>query len=335
MRKKVFIIWLGLELNMFGIIPFLKSKGEKTKKIIFLSNSEINVRFFYFFVQVIGRLFFAWGSIMGNWYVIRIIGLIIKIGIVPFFWWVPPLFSRLDWVSIGLIRTIQKIPGIVLFRLVFDLGLETCILISLLGFAIRRIGIKFSYKKIKKLVAWSSIRNMSILFLLIVLKKSLGIIYYCFYSVLVLIFCLSLHFSEFLCISNSFLKGNRVKGIGVTKLLLLIFSGLPPFISFLMKIYFIGGLYLFDISLIILDMDFNNRSLSFFYMLGRFLKRWKIVLLITILIIVQSIGYIKAFININVRHSSRISSLFINKYDWLFYICFTILYLMRLSVVWF
>jgi hypothetical protein len=56
-RKNIFVIWVGLELKMFGVIPLLKFRVEK--KVTFISAGQIKVTFFYFFVQVIGRLFFA------------------------------------------------------------------------------------------------------------------------------------------------------------------------------------------------------------------------------------------------------------------------------------
>lgn len=334
--KNIFIVWLRLEIKMFGVIPFLNLQGEKTKKVIFLSKREIKVRFFYFFIQVIGSLFFAWGTIIRKWYVIGILGLAIKIGIVPFFWWVPPLLTRLDWVSIGLLRTIQKVPGILVLRLVFDLRLDIAILLRLLGFMVARVGINFSYNKIKALISWSSISNMRMLFLLIILNRRLGVIYYLFYSFLVFAFCTLLQIAETKFISNSFLRGNKINRLGIIKFLLLVFSGLPPFIRFLIKLYFLSGIYLFDISLIISDMEFKNRNISFFYLLGRFLKRWKIVLSFTLLIIVQSIGYIKAFIKINSSSSSRLraASLIIKKHGWIFYSFFGFIYISRLLVVW-
>ena len=307
-RNKIFLIWLGLELKMFGIIPLLNSRPSQIKNILFLKRAEIKVSFFYFFVQVVGRLFFAWGRILGDWFIIRIIGLIIKIGAAPFFWWVPSVVSRLDWFSIGIISTIQKVPGILLFRLLFDLELNICILLRLIGFIVSVVGIKFSSNNLKQLIGWSSVRNMSILFVLIILNKRLGLIYYLFYSFLVLIFCRVISLADNNVICSSFLKGKRSNYNKLVMSLLLIFSGLPPFVRFLLKVYFVRGFYLFDCVGMLLDIGLKGNSISFFYLVGSLLQSWNIVMIFIFLIILQAVGYIKAFIKIFSTGSSRLSS---------------------------
>ena len=330
----MFICWIGLEIKMFGVIPFLTSKKSE-KSTFFDRNKEINVRFFYFFVQVIGRLFFGWGAILGGWYAIRIIGLMIKIGIAPFFWWVPSVIPRLNWLSIGLLRTLQKAPGLFLFRLMFDISLDICVLFSLLGFLIARIGIKFSYKNIKKLVAWSSIRNMRILFLLIVLKGKLGSTYYLFYRILVLSLCFSLQSREINLISSRFVGGKNIKKIIRLKRLLLVFTGLPPFISFLLKVYFLRGYFLQDRCQMLMEIDLKGNEVGFFYLLGSYLKGWNVILIYIVLIVIQSIGYVKAFININTRsRSSPLNSTRIKSKDKLILTVFSIVYLIRVIIIW-
>ena len=320
---------------MFGIIPFLNSSPSQIKNILFLNREEIKVSFFYFFVQVVGRLFFAWGRVLGGWFIIGIIGLIIKIGAAPFFWWVPPVVVRLDWFSIGIIRTIQKIPGIFLFRLVFDIKLEICLGLALLGFLVSAIGIKFSSKKLKQLIRWSSVRKMRILFILIVLKKSLGIQYYLFYRILVLLFCFLLNISSKNIICKNFIKGRQKKYNLLRRFLLLVFSGLPPFIRFLLKVYFLRGFYMFDLKRFIEALHKMGIVASLSYLIGYRLKRWSIIMILLFLIIVQSVGYIKAFIKMYSTGSSRLS--LVSKENNLNYkmvtIYFLLVYLLSIVVI--
>lgn len=321
---------------MFGIIPFLKSTN-KNENVVLISKKEINVSFYYFFVQVIGSLFFAWGSILGNWYTLSGIGLIIKIGVTPFFWWVPPLISRLDWFSIGLLSSIQKIPGLLLLRLMFDFQLETCLFLSMVGFLAASIGIKFSYKDIKKVIAWSSVANMSILLLLMSLNMNFGVLYYIFYRALVLFFCMLMGFCNSSNISSSFLKGKKNLHSSILFILLLVFSGLPPFISFLLKIYFLSGFYKFDSCFLLMDIFLKGKDVGFFYLLGSYLDRWNIVLIFLLLIVVQAVGYIKTCINIISRERTRLYIISINpkrlNYHFWLFIIFWILYLSRLFIL--
>nr|AVP74399.1 NADH dehydrogenase subunit 2 [Discocelis tigrina] len=334
--NNIFLVWFGLELNMFGIIPFINSSPNQTNNILFLTPQEVNVSFFYFFVQVIGSLLFAWGGILSDWYIVSIIGLTIKVGVAPFFWWVPPLLTRLDWLSIGVVSTIQKIPAILLIRLVFDLNLEICLLFSVLGFLVATVGINFSSNNLKQLIAWSSISNMSILVVLIVLNNSLGLLYYVFYSVLVLIFCICLNFTNSDNLCNSFINGENENINTISSLLLLVFSGLPPLVSFLLKIFFLSGFFLNDCSFLIMDIDMNGNSISFFYLLGSYLNSWNIVTLYISLIILQSIGYIKAFISINSSKYSRLNiiSNSVNNTNKIILISLGILYFISLILIW-
>jgi len=88
---------------------------------------------------------------------------------------------------------------------------------------------------------------MRILILLIVLNRSYGLIYYVFYSIVSLIFCLLLSETDISQMCKSFINGRKIKVTKLIKLLLLIFSGLPPLIRFVLKIYFLGGLYKKDL----------------------------------------------------------------------------------------
>lgn len=178
------------------------------------------------------------------------------------------MITRLNWLSIGVISTIQKIPGLFLFRFLFDLHLRVCLMLGLLGFAASAIGIKFSMKKFKQLIAWSSVGNMRVLLVLIVIKSSLAVMYYIFYSLIVLTFCSVINYSDQEDICKSFITGSRRVIDMLVSGLLLIFSGLPPFISFLLKVYLIRGFYLYDSVHMLMDIDVNGKEISFFYLLG-------------------------------------------------------------------
>lgn len=288
-RKNMFVVWLGLELKMFRIIPFITNNTLDTKNVIYVSSDEIKVSFFYFFIQVLGSLLFLCGCILSNWYLIRVMGLLMKLGLPPFFQWVPILIARIDWFCIGLIGTIQKIPGVLLLRLIFDLEFRVCLTIGLLGLGISAIGINSSYKNLKKLVRWSSISNMRILILLITIKKRLGVLYYFYYCVLVISFCALISFSPAI-----------ISKIKVSNFILLIFSGAPPFLGFLFKLCFIKAIYIQD--------NYFSMYKVFLVLAPYYLDRWMIVFAFLLLIVLQAVGYIKAFIKIKFGKVGRYNS---------------------------
>ncbi len=222
-------------------------------------------------------------------------------------------------------------------RLIFDLQVKVCLFLAFLGFLVAAIGIKFSTKNLKRLLAWSSISNMRMLIVLLVFKKKLGFIFYFFYRVLVLIFCCSFSNSGKKIVCGSFLNGSDKVSNIFGGVLFLVFSGLPPFVSFLLKVYFLGGFFLFDSSKMISDVILKGKEISFFYLLGSYLQRWKVVLSFIFLIVLQSVGYIKAFILLNSTGSSRLSLLSNGLGVKFSFFLFGVLavYILRIFLVWF
>nr|YP_009176365.1 NADH dehydrogenase subunit 2 [Enchiridium sp. MTA_2015]ALI86930.1 NADH dehydrogenase subunit 2 [Enchiridium sp. MTA_2015] len=310
LSSNLFLVWLGLEINMFGIIPFMLLNNRE------VNDNEINVGIYYFLVQVLGSMLFAWGSILGNFSILGVMGLCIKLGVPPFFWWVPSVFNRLDWFSIILMSTVQKVPLIILIRLAFDLSLWLSLLICFLGLVISAIGINFSNNQIKLLMAWSSIGNMSLFFCLFNFYFNMAIIYFVCYSISVFGVGLILFKN-----GVNLLDSNSENGINIDLLLnvslaVLIFSGLPPLLGFISKIYLFSGLSVSEGDLMIKQievMDNNNYMVE--YPIYKDLGGWSVSLILSGLLILQVVAYIKVFINIygsfftNLESSSRSTSL--------------------------
>lgn len=148
-----------------------------------------------------------------------------------------------------------------------------CLILSLVGFGVSVIGIKFSSNNLKQLMAWSSVRNMRMLFVLVTLNNSLGLVYYLFYTLLVIVFCSILHAYKGNLICVSLVRGKERSYQSLVGIFLLVFSGLPPFIRFFLKVYFLRGFYLFDCIGMLLDIEYNGVEISFFFLLARALNR--------------------------------------------------------------
>nr|YP_009176388.1 NADH dehydrogenase subunit 2 [Prosthiostomum siphunculus]ALI86953.1 NADH dehydrogenase subunit 2 [Prosthiostomum siphunculus] len=289
--SNLFIIYLGMEINMFGIIPF----------IILNSNyniGKINVGIYYFLVQVFGSILFLWGALI-NISLLGIIGFAIKMGVSPFFLWVPSIFKRLDWFSIIIISTIQKIPSFVVLREVFDFQNNIGLLVCFSGLSVAAVGIHYSNNNIKLVLAWSSVGNMSLTFYLIMVNSQAAIMYFFSYCSVVIIIGLIL-------IKNTIESTNFWSEVsGKSDLLqslalgILIFSGLPPLLGFQWKLHFFSGLNINENEIMnnqIEILDYNHYMVD--YPSYEVLMSWSISLLISVLLIIQVIGYIKIFINL-------------------------------------
>lgn len=300
--NNLFIIWLGFELNMFSIVPLLV-KDER--KIFVVSKTEIGVGFYYFIVQVFGRILFAWGSILGKARILGTLGLLMKFGFLPFFWWVPAVFSRLNWFWIFVLSVLQKIPSLFVLRYSFDLNSGIVYFICLLTLITRVFGMYKKYYNLKKLIGWSSVRNGVIMILIYNYSFFYLLVFYCLY-VIVLGFC---------CWCFSKIETKKIKRFySMTKVErsyflkgvfgLFYFSGLPPFLSFWAKIYFFSV-----VNLNVTGRLFFRRELKFFSKVFNFPFRgmeWLFSLIVVLIMFIQVIVYLTVFFSFFIQLHSRV-----------------------------
>lgn len=294
--SNIFIIFLGMEIKMFGIIPFILLNKEN-------NYNKVNASIYYFLVQVFGRLTFLWGNMVGG-YLIGAIGLCIKMGISPFFWWVPSIFKQLDWFSIIIIATIQKIPSFFILRLIFDISSMLGLFIAISGLIVSVIGINYKKKDLKVLMGWSSVGNMSLICYLLIINIEAAYSYF---------FCYVLCF---LIISNLLLK-NTIKKIKkksvasikadliiIIRIGILIFAGLPPLLGFQWKLFLFRGLKESEVIFMVQQiMGLKVKDYMIEFPLCQDMIGWKVSLIIRILLVIQIISYIKIFINMYTSYS--------------------------------
>jgi len=123
-------VWAGLEINLIGFLPILVYQKS-------ISESESAVK--YFVVQALGSGLLIFGSLTNcslsyTWeiiivdssvpgFIIILRGLIIKIGIFPFHFWLPRVIAGLPWVSCLLLATWQKIAPLFLITSFLESGI--------------------------------------------------------------------------------------------------------------------------------------------------------------------------------------------------------------------
>lgn len=297
--RNIFIIFLGMELKMFGIIPFILLNREDNSRII-------NISIYYFLVQVFGRLTFLWGNLVGG-YLMGIVGLCLKMGISPFFWWVPAIFKRLDWFSIVVIATIQKIPSFIILRRLFDISRYLGLFICISGLIISVLGINYSNKDLKILMGWSSVGNMSLIFYLLIINLEAAYLFFIFYFICFITI-------SHLLLNNSIkiIKKIRISSVKVDLILtirtgILIFAGLPPLLGFQWKLLLFRGLNESEVMFMIQQiMSLKVKHYMIEFPLCQDMIGWKISLIIRMLLVIQIMAYIKVFINMYTSYSRRL-----------------------------
>ena len=108
---------MGLEVSLFRLVPLLLRKGRS-------SECESGVK--YFLVQACGSVFLVGGVCMGGgfsgWLYVRrsfilgvisplviILGVILKLGVFPFHYWVPSVIAGIEWEMCFIVRVWQKL----------------------------------------------------------------------------------------------------------------------------------------------------------------------------------------------------------------------------------
>lgn len=241
-------IWAGLEINLIGFLPILVYQ-----KSILESESAVK----YFVVQALGSSLLIFGSlsrcrISFSWDLSRTavlssvgllitrIGLITKIGVFPFHFWLPSVIAGLPWLSCLLLATWQKIAPLLLVNSLFELGIIynfiflMCLVAggsSLLG----GIG-GINQTQTRAILAYSSIGHLGWLIFALV-QRTWAIKTY--FSIYILIsFCVF--------ISLWYLNLNNIKNLNILSkinffssarviMILLSLGGLPPLLGFVSK----------------------------------------------------------------------------------------------------
>ena len=211
-------VWIGLELNMFSFLPLLL-KGGKSALL-------------YFIVQALGTVFLLIGFIKPNFGFFLLLGLGLKLGLIPLYIWVLAIVKEIRWDKVWLILIVQKFHLLLLLTYVPAQGargllflvLFTCLIVGLhlllllLGFIGKR------RKKPKEILALASILDSCLLIWLFQVKRGFALVYFGVYGFLLF------------CLCKTWQQGFKNR-VGACKFILVLANirGFPPFISFFMK----------------------------------------------------------------------------------------------------
>ena len=228
------ILFLLIEIQSISLYILFKKK----KKI-----KEIESSIIYFFFNCIFSFFFLLFIVYINNYILYYLNFILlyKIGIFPFFFWVNLVYDGLSFSNIAILSIFPKIT---FFILIYKINYINLIYLCIFTIYLGNI-IAINQTKLKKLLAYSSIINMSIIY--IILISGNFIFYLLFYNFIILIFLLILKLEFIIEYSKGYLNLFQ----WIILLLILNISGIPPLGGFFLKLilfnYIIIQSYLFII----------------------------------------------------------------------------------------
>nr|QIZ12552.1 NADH dehydrogenase subunit 2 [Nuttallochiton mirandus] len=182
-----FGVWFGLELNLLGMIPIMVQKGGSEE-------TESGVK--YFLIQAVGSVMFLLGIFLLGWvntgwnlnsngsYLMMglfFFGLLIKLGVAPFHFWVPSVVSGVSWGCNLLLLTWQKVaPLLVLCSFLDIFGLLMLFLVFMSSFFGGVGGV--NQTSIRSILAYSSILHMGWLMGASMVSINFCFVYFSMYS---------------------------------------------------------------------------------------------------------------------------------------------------------
>nr|QNV11638.1 NADH dehydrogenase subunit 2 [Platyptilia sp. DM741] len=256
--------WMGLEINLLSFIPLITnsynilSNEASLKYFLVQSIASINFLFFILLYYVMFKNFKYENfiSILIN------SSLFMKMGSFPFHFWFPNVVEGMNWMNCFILMTWQKISPMIILSYFFNKNF--IIIVMIMNSLIGSIG-GLNQTSLRKLMAFSSINNLSWMILSILISETMWIMFIIIYSFLLLILMMMFYFMNIFYINQIFLlkMNSHFKLFFLLNMLSL--GGLPPFLGFLPKWMAIN--FLLNYKMFILTFIFIMSSLImlFFY----------------------------------------------------------------------
>nr|YP_009660716.1 NADH dehydrogenase subunit 2 [Loxosceles similis]QCS26169.1 NADH dehydrogenase subunit 2 [Loxosceles similis] len=209
-------LWLGLELNMFSFLVLVYKKN---------SIQVFESCFKYFFVQSLGSGLFLGMLYLGCGDLLLLLLLSFKMGVGPFFMWVPSVANGLGWLECGFLLSFQSILPIYLMYMFSSWILW---FISFFSLAVGVIG-SFHQLELKKLMVYSSIHHLGWMIVCQSVDGQLWLIYLIVYFIILLSVIKA--FSDMGFLNLLEYSNNRFSML----IYMLSMGGMPPTLGFILK----------------------------------------------------------------------------------------------------
>nr|YP_009332459.1 NADH dehydrogenase subunit 2 [Schlechtendalia chinensis]YP_009400256.1 NADH dehydrogenase subunit 2 [Nurudea ibofushi]API68532.1 NADH dehydrogenase subunit 2 [Schlechtendalia chinensis]ARW70248.1 NADH dehydrogenase subunit 2 [Nurudea ibofushi] len=252
-------MWMGLELNLFSIIPILNFK---------MSIYSIESTMKYFLIQAFASIILLMFLINKSLFfmiqinMIMIIPLLMKLSLMPFHLWLPSMIEGLNWMSCFLLMTWQKIAPMIMISY---LNLNKTMIFIITMISLNNL-FGMNQNSIRKILAMSSINNSSWMLIAIIMNEILWLNYFLIYSMLNFLIMYMLWKYKINYINQ--LKFFNFNLMFKLNLLMLIFSimGLPPMLGFLMK-WMLIKMLIYNNMIIILNLLISLTILNLYFYL--------------------------------------------------------------------
>nr|ACT80217.1 NADH dehydrogenase subunit 2 [Mayetiola destructor] len=227
-------MWIYLEINLISFIFLLMNY----KNYLFLESSLI-----YFLIQTMASIILLFSLINSIIYLkfknLMMFAIFLKMGIAPLHYWLIMMVEMLNWIMIYILLTWQKIAPLLLLNLYNNTKmLMIFLLLSMMIGSLMGI----NYSSLKKIMAYSSINQLSWIIISLMYLNKLFKMYMCIYMYMMFFTIYCFQFFNLTFIYNIYILKIDLYLMMVMFMNLLSLGGLPPFIGFYPKMMIINML---------------------------------------------------------------------------------------------
>nr|YP_009502280.1 NADH dehydrogenase subunit 2 [Heteropsylla sp. DMP-2018]AWU48922.1 NADH dehydrogenase subunit 2 [Heteropsylla sp. DMP-2018] len=271
------MMWIGMEMNLL-IFLFIMLKSKM------FNSSESSMK--YYMIQAVGSVMFVFSISTQKIYfseyflinaLVPPLALMMKSGTAPFHAWTPEIALNMNFTSLFLFLTMQKIIPLLIICSSWNYWLMWIILINMLVGAVGGI----SQSSINKMLVYSSINNIG--WILMSSLESLFMFYFYFFIYLMLNMYILIMMSNMKIKWISQIKSQNIfKKISYGSLMIS-FSGLPPFMGFIPKWIILKKMCsimpltsILSILISVFSLFFYMKMSTKMLLSSSFSKKWKI-----------------------------------------------------------
>nr|UNO54417.1 NADH dehydrogenase subunit 2 [Rhipicephalus sanguineus] len=292
-----FIFWLMMEINMMSFIPIMNEFKLK----------NYNSMIMYFIIQSFSSSLFFISSFQYSLFNTELflslinISILIKLGVIPFHFWLMLISESLNFNSLLILLTIQKIiPLLIIEKFLNKMMIPLFVLSSLMASILA-----MKYKLMKKILIFSSISHQGWILCLIAKKVNFWFSYLIMYSVIIYTIIINCKMVNFNSLNNLTSSKMSVKMKNTMIMSMMSLAGMPPFLGFFMKIVAIS--YLIKMNLIfitiliissLINLFFYLRIMTPFFFINLKFLMWNLQMMKMNILIKINVAFLIILINI-------------------------------------
>nr|YP_009467125.1 NADH dehydrogenase subunit 2 [Agramma hupehanum]ARB50118.1 NADH dehydrogenase subunit 2 [Agramma hupehanum] len=258
-------MWMGMEINLMMNIPFLFKNKSKTL------SEKIMI---YFLIQVMGSIIMLTMILIKNMnfnqelsIMFISMSMMIKLGLPPFHIWMPEMLNKLEWETMMVMISIQKINPMIMLTQFMNQNMIS-MMIMIMAASIGSLG-GINQLSLNKIIAFSSINHMSWIIMLMLIMTNLWMKYFIVYTMINLTLCLTFKKMNTMYINQLSVNTNLYSKM-MLLLMMMNLGGFPPMPGFLLKWLTMEWMISMNMKIIMTIMIFSSMITLLFYMRSMF-----------------------------------------------------------------